>query len=498
MPEQRSFQNAVKWAYVANWGERGFSAFFTFVLAALLGPRDFGLVAVALVFIAFMQMFLDQGLAAALIQRKNLEQEHLDAVFWVNLALGVLLALVCVGFSRKWAAINHAPEIASLTLVLSLCIPIEGLSIVQSALLKREMDFKSFSIRSNASVLLSGIVGLGMAYAGFRVWALVAQQLVRDITALVLLWKFSPWRPRIEFSWKHLKDLLHFSISNFIGQLGIFADMQTGAILLGMLFGPIAVGLYRFADRLMNTVLVATTSSVQSVSLSEFSRFQHEPDKLRKSALDCIHLSSTVTLPAMAGLAAVSGPLMATIGSKWIPAADVLKVLCGLGMALVFVYFTGPILQALSMTHQFAMLEWVRTIVGGVLLFAAGLIVRNGSVTWQIMGITIARFVSGVFLVAPVFLYILLRLADISVRDLVATIAPSIASSATIVLSVFAFSFCGLLTRGKPLILLIAEVVLGGVVGFVVLFGLDKQLRLKMLGLLRGLVGPETAFPWMT
>src|ERR1700739_2858311 len=114
MKPQRSFLNSIKWSYAASWGERAFSAVFMFILAALLGPRSFGVVAIALTYILFLQMFLDQGLAAALIQRKHLDQEHLDAVFWMDLALSLLLLLLSIVFSRWWASLNHAPEAAQI------------------------------------------------------------------------------------------------------------------------------------------------------------------------------------------------------------------------------------------------------------------------------------------------------------------------------------------------------------------------------------------------
>jgi O-antigen/teichoic acid export membrane protein len=343
---KKSFSNAVKWSYAATWGEKAFGAFFTFFLAALLGPRDFGVVSIAVVYVLFLQMLLDQGLATALIQKKNLEPEHLDAVFWTDLILSLVFVLSSIFLSRWWAAVNHAPQAAALISVLSLCIPIEGLAIVQKSLLARDMDFKSLSIRSNVSVLMGGAVGVGMAYAGCGVWSLVGQQITRDFTALILLWRLSQWRPQLEFSWRHLKDLMSFSVSNFIAQLGVFADTYASAIVLGLFFGPVAVGLYRLADRVMSTVLSAATSSIQAVSLPEFSRFQDQPVELRKSVLTCIRLSSTVTLPALAGMAAVSAPLMATVGPQWIPAARVLQVLCVLGMFFVFAFFTGPLLQA--------------------------------------------------------------------------------------------------------------------------------------------------------
>lgn len=477
VPTQRSFLHAVKWAYIGNWGERSFSALFTFVLAAVLGPRDFGIVSIALIYIGFLQMFLDQGFVAALIQKKNLDLEDSDAVFWMDMALSFILVALSILLSHWWGRVNHAPELASIISVLSLCIPIEAFAIVQKSLLSKDLDFRAMTIRSNVSVLISGIVGIAMAFAGFGVWALVTQQILRDFIALVLLWKLSSWRPRFRFSWKHLTDLMHFSVSNFIGQFAIFTDAQAGSILLGIFFGPVAVGLYRIADRLVSSVVAMATSSIQAVSLPEFSRHQDNPSELRKSALSCVQLSSAMTIPALAGLAAVSSPLMATLGSKWLPAADVLKILSVLGMSAVFAYFTGPLLQALARPHHLAVLEWARSAVGVAFLAMAGYLVRGGTLTQQITGLALARFVPGVLLVMPVFLYILMHLAKISFRDLAASVAPSAAASAGLVIAIVAFRYCGWPANAKPSVILVAELLLGGTVGLTLLFLLDKQLR---------------------
>jgi O-antigen/teichoic acid export membrane protein len=477
MSRNPSFLNSVKWAYTASWGEKTFSAVFTFVLAGILGPRDFGIVSIAVIYIAFLQLFLDQGLAAALIQRKHLEQEHMDAVFWMDLVLSVFLILVSILFSRRWAAMNHAPEVARVISVLSVCILIEAMALIQSALLRREMDFKSISIRTNASMLVGGVVGIVMAFAGFRVWALVGQQIVRDSTALVLLWKLSPWRPRFEFSWNHLKELMGFSIPNFVSQLGVFAGAQADSLVLGFVFGPVAVGLYRVADRVVNSIVTMATSSVQAVSLPEFSKVQDQPEQLSKSALTCVRLSSTVTLPVLSGVAVVSWALMASLGTTWIPASNALKILCVVGISSVFSSFTGPLLQAVSRPHQHAMLEWARMAVGALLLIGTGILARKSPVEWQIVAIALARLVTMACLVTPIFLYILMRLAGISFGDLLSAVMPSALASLSAVGAVILFQISGLLVDRKPVILLIAETIIGGIVGLAVLLVFDSQLR---------------------
>jgi PST family polysaccharide transporter len=485
MAEKKSFLNAIKWAYTGNWGEKGFSALFTVILAAFLGPRDFGVVAIAIIYIAFLQLFLDQGLAAALIQRKEIEQEHLDAVFWMDFALGVILVLLSIACSRRWAATNHTPEIARIIPILSVSILIEALAMVQTSVLRREMDFRGLSLRSNVSVLVSGVVGLGMAFAGFRVWALVGQQIVKDLTGLILLWKLSPWRPRFEFSWPHLKPLLAFSIPNFIAQLGVFAGAQAGSVVLGLFFGPLAVGLYRVADRVMTSVVNIGTASIQAVSLPEFSRLQKKPEELRKSVLTCINLTAAVTLPALAGLGAVSAPLMATIGPSWAPASNVLKILSLLGMFLVFGYFTGPLLQALCRPHHLAILEWSRVALDTCLLLAAGFLARHAAVSGQVVSIASARFVSGAFIGTPLYVYTLMRLSGISFRRFTAAIAPSALASVAVVSSVMLIHSMGWATLRSPVVLLIMESAIGGVTGLTVLFSLEGKLRRSVGGMLQ-------------
>jgi PST family polysaccharide transporter len=476
MTSKRSFLNAIKWAYAGNWGDRAFSALFAFVLAALLGPKDFGIISIAMVYITFLQMFLDQGFMAALVQKRGLEQEHLDAVFWMDVVLSMLLVAMSVLLSGWWAAKNHVVEASKLISVLSLCIPIQALAAVPSAMLSRTMDFKALSIRTNTATVVGGVVGIAMALAGFRVWALVGQQLIRDFTALILLWKLSPWRPRLEFSWAHLKSLTGFAVSNFTAQLGIFAEMQASSVLLGLLFGPVAVGLYRLADRLAGSVVAMATTSIQSVSLPEFARLQDQPAELRKSVLVCIRLSSTVTLPALSGLAAVSWALLACVGPQWVPASGALKLLCLIGMSIVFSCFTGPLLQALSRPHQLAALEWARMGIGTAFVIIVGLLVRNSPVERQLDGIALARFATMIGLVAPIFLYILMRLCGISFRELTSAVAPSVLASLSTVGAVLLLQFSGSLSSAKPLSLLLSEVSLGGVTGLAVLLALDAQL----------------------
>jgi O-antigen/teichoic acid export membrane protein len=326
-------------------------------------------------------------------------------------------------------------------------------------------------------VLVGGVSGLIMAALGCGVWSLVGQQLIRDSTGLILLWKLGHWRPRLEFSWPHLRELMRFSVHNFLAGFGVFVDMQMGAILLGLFFGPVAVGLYRLAERLMGSVVSMATTSIQGVSLPEFSRLQDQPAELRKSSISCIRLSSMVTMPALTGMAAVSGALMATLGPKWTPATDVLIILCVQGMIFALSYFTGPLMTALGHPKEVAKLEWARAVVGVLFLLGFGLMLRNSTVNWQVIGIALARSIPNVLFVTPVFLYLLMKFAGVTFGDLVVALKGPVLSGLAITAAVFLVKLSGIGAEAKPVFLLALEVIVGGVAGAAVLLMVDSQVR---------------------
>jgi O-antigen/teichoic acid export membrane protein len=477
MFERRSFFNALKWAYTGSLGDKALSGVFYLVLAGLLGPKDFGIASLALAYVGFLQLFLDQGFAAALIQKKDLTQGHLNAVFWLDIVLSVVLVVISVLVSGTWGAINNSPEVAVAASFLSVTIIFEALTVVPTAILRREMNFRSLTVRTNVSNFISIFVGIVLAWWGAGVWALVCQAFLRDLIALVLLWKLATWRPGYSFSWTHLRQLMGFSIGTFVTQLALFADGHAGSVVLGILFGPAAVGLYRMADKLSATVIAVMVTAVQVVSLPQFSRLQGHPAELKKSVITCLWMSSIASLPALIGLAAVSDPLMAAIGPKWMPAAAALKVLCILGTGAIFTYFTGPLMQALGKARQVAALEWARTFVGIITLGAAGWLAQSSLIETQVLSIALARLVAAVLFTIPFYVYLLLKLANISLREFANSAATSVLAAACVAISVGLFGSSKWMAGANPAALLVVEVAIGGLTGMSALVLIDRQLR---------------------
>lgn len=403
--ERRSFAKALRWSYVLSSGQKGITTILTFVLAALLGPHAFGVVAMAVIFIGFMYLLLEQGVAAALIQRRNLETKHLDSAFWMNLILSLVLALMSIALSSWWAGLNQVPELAPIICVLAAAIPIRGLTIVQEAYLKRQMDFRSLAIRGNVAALGGGLVGLALAFGGAGVWSLVAQVISAQVIGLVLLWKLSAWSPRLVFSWTHLRDLLGFSSGVFANQIGSFLTRRTDVLLMGLFFGPVAVGVYRLAHRLPDTVFSMTTTPVHEVSLAHMSRSQADPIAFQNSVKRIIHASAILTLPALALVWALHPPLIRALGEEWFAASAAVEILCVVFALKCVSRFAGPTLQAAGRPHLQAMITWIGAIASVIGFVIAAWALRGADLESQVAGIALCQLAIVGAVVAPLKIF---------------------------------------------------------------------------------------------
>ena len=201
----------------------------------------------------------------------------------------------------------------------------------------------------------------------------MAQQLGFAATQLVLLWAMSTWRPRFRFSSAHARDLLGFSSGVFLSNLGGFLNRRADALLMGIFFGPVAVGLYRLADRFSDNVLELTMRPVGHVALPFFSRLQNDRPALNDAVASSIRTTLILTVPAMAVMAACSDFLMALMGPEWEPAADVLKLLALVGIGKAIVFFTGPLLFAVARPHLRAVMLWALAALSAGTVLLVGL-----------------------------------------------------------------------------------------------------------------------------
>ena len=207
--KQKAIQGII-WSAIQGWGSQAISLIVFFLLARLLSPEDFGLVALANVFITFMQIFLDQGFAQALIQSKELEPEHLDTAFWTNIITAIVLSLIGITYADFIAIFFKHRELTPVIQVLCILFLINAFSSVQQSLLQREFNFKAIAIRHLFGMIISGIVGVVMALNNLGVWSLVGQKVVYELVGSCVLWTASNWRPKFRFSLTHFGELFNF------------------------------------------------------------------------------------------------------------------------------------------------------------------------------------------------------------------------------------------------------------------------------------------------
>lgn len=220
-PPNAAVRQAVPWSFVMSTGQVGLSSLTLFIMAALVGPEAFGTIGLALVLIMFLQLLLQQGMGAAIVQREDLQRQHLDAAFWMVMGLAMVLVVVGALIAPWWAAINDEPVLRDVVWAMLVLLPIRGLIVTQDAILRREMRFKALAARTNLGVVIGGVAGVAAALAGAGVWALVIQQLIMATTELIVLWTASSFRPRMHYSSAHGRDLIAFSAGSFASSLGL-------------------------------------------------------------------------------------------------------------------------------------------------------------------------------------------------------------------------------------------------------------------------------------
>jgi polysaccharide transporter, PST family len=471
-----------------NWGQRALGALFTFILAALLGPHDFGVVAIALVYIALVHVFLEQGLSTALIQREDLEPDHLHSAFWLNLASCIVLTGVTIAVSGWWAEVNGAPVLRDVLSVLSLVLVVEGLNIVQQAYLQRRAEFKKLAIRTNVAALVGGVLGVGLALAGGGVWALVAQQVAMDVTALVLIWILSPWRPGLRFSRRHARDLLGFSGHVLVANFGGFVNRRADALLIGVFFGPVVAGIYRLADRFADLLIDLTTRPVGMIALPLFSRLQRDRENLRGAVETCLRVTLIPGIPAFLVLASCSDFLFGVIGPEWAAGADALKLLAVAGIAKAVIAFTGPLLFAVGRPAFRAVMLWLLGAASAGAVVAVASVLESASEERQIFGVALSRALLFLLVFVPINLVIIDRLTGFGLRAFAGVSAAPTAAGAAAIAVVFVLREATAIESIPPAAgLAIALVLAGGTAGGL-LFLLDARFREYARRLRRGLV----------
>ncbi len=328
---------AVFWGLLDRVGQHGIQFVITIILARLLVPEQYGLIGMLSIFIEVAKVFIDSGFGAALIQKKNTTDVDECSMFYFNLLVGLLAAGLLCALAPWVAAFYDRPILTPLTCALSVTLVLHSLGAVQSALLSKRIDFKTQLKVSMAATLLSGVIGITMAFRGFGVWSLVGQYIGSSFFRTLFLWRLNTWRPQWLFRWGALRGMFGFGSSLLAsGVLNTVFD-NIYLVAIGRLFSATHLGLYFGAQRMQNLVTLNITGVITQVAFPVFSLIQDDPVRLKSFMRKAMRMLALVNFPAMVGLALTARPLVhVLLTDKWAAAVGWLQLLCAAGLLYPF------------------------------------------------------------------------------------------------------------------------------------------------------------------
>ena len=416
-------QKAVKgvfWSFVQKWGRAGVTTITFVILSRLLAPEAFGLVALATAFTVFIELFLDQGFGSAIVQREELDREHLDTAFWLNILTSIILTGGLIALSGLLAVVFDEPRLGSVLRWLSITLILSGLSGTQISILQRNLAFKDLAIRSTVSNMVGGVVGIGMAFAGYGVWSLVGQDVATSLVRAIILWRASDWRPGFRVSKRHYKELVSFGIP-VVGNHALTVLMRrSDDLLIGYFLGPTLLGFYTIGYQLLLIIIRLVTEVTNSVAFPAFSRIQAQPERLRQAFYKVTQYTSVLSFPVFSGLAILAPELVpAVFGEKWAPSIPVMQVLALIGILQSVLFFNGSVIKAAgkpSWQLGIMVLNAVCSIVGFLL-----------AVRWGIVAVAAAFVIVG-YLLAPISYIAVRRLIQLDFKTYLWQFIPSLAA----------------------------------------------------------------------
>ena len=355
----------VMWSAMERFSTQGVQFVVMIVMARLLTPHDYGIVGLLTIFLAIAQALIDSGFSQALIRKQDRTEVDNNTVFYFNLVVSGGLYVVLFLIAPFVADFYKLPLLCSVMRVVCLGVIFNSLAVVQRALYTARLDFKTQAKASFFSAVVSGVIGISLAYYGAGVWALVIQQLINLVLNTILLWIMSSWRPQLCYSWEAFRELFSFGSKMLASGLLDTIYVNIYPIVIGKLFSASSLGHYTRAQQFAQFPSSNLTGILQRVSYPVLCEIQNDDDRLAEAYRRLLKLSAYIIFPLMVGVSSVSQALVnITIGSRWQYCALLLQIIC-------FSYMWYPIhainlnlLQVKGRSDFFLKLEIAKKIVG--------------------------------------------------------------------------------------------------------------------------------------
>ncbi|WP_302593866.1 lipopolysaccharide biosynthesis protein [Faecalibaculum rodentium] len=461
------------WRFAERSGAQLVTFVVSIVLARILIPEDYGQIALITVFTSIMQVFVDSGLGTALIQKKDATDLDFSSVFFFNLIVCLILYILMYLCAPLIAEFYKDSSLVPIIRILSLTIIISGVKGIQQAYVARFMLFKRFFFSTLGGTVFSAFLGIGMAYAGFGVWAIVFQQLSNTTIDTLILWLTVKWRPKKMFSWRRLKGLLSFGWKMLISSLLDTTYTNIRGLIIGKMYSPIDLAYYNQGEKFPSVIASNINTSIDSVLLPTMSSAQDNRARIKAMTSRSIKTSTYIMAPLMMGLAFCSEPIVHLIlTDKWLPCLPFLRVFCVTYMFYPIHTANLNAIKAMGRSDLFLKLEILKKIVGMGLLIA--------TMWFGVMAMTYSLLISCV-LSQIINSWPNKKLLNYSYKEQLRDILPSITLSIFMGLIVSLVSIFHL----PSLITLIMQIA----VGIIIYIGASKVLRLDAYEYLISMIG---------
>jgi len=393
----------------------------TVVLARLLTPQDFGLIAMVTAVTGFVLMFKDMGLSMATVQRAEVNHGQISTLFWINVILSLGVMLVVAALAPVIAWFYGEPRLTWITLALAGAFIFGGLTVQHQALLRRQMRFGSLALIQIISMSVGILTAIISAFYGAGYWSLVLMQLATAITGAIAVWVACGWRPGLPVRRSGVREMLafggHITGFNIINYLHRNIDN----VLLGKFFGSFILGQYSRAYALLLLPITQIRAPLISVALPGLSRLQHEPDRFRKYYVELVSILAFASMPLVVFLGVFSRDAVALIlGEGWLPAARIFRILAIAAFIQPVFTTRGAVLLSLGQSKRYLNSGMIQSSVF-VLALIAG-------VPWGAEGVATSYVFANYAILVPMFLYCF-RYTPLTLRDfLMAILRPALVS----------------------------------------------------------------------
>lgn len=376
------------WSAIEKFGTQGVSFIFAIILARLLSPEAYGIVAMPMVFLALAQVFIDSGFSSALIRKPDLTEKDLSTAFYFNIIIGFVCYIILFFASPFIADFYNTPILSDLLKVSALATIFNPLGTAQQTILTKKIDFKTQARISLIASIIAGIIGIWMAYYGFGVWALVTQQVGLALVRVILLWKLSPWRPNAGWSSESFHYLWNYGSKMLASGILDKTYNNIYPIVIGKFYSAESLGIYSRAQHFADLPSMNITAVLQQVTFPVLSSIQTEDERLAQSYRKLLKLSAFVVFPLMSLLVGLSDPLIRILlGEKWTEVILLLQIICVARIFYPIHAINLNLLQVKGRSDLFLRLEIIKKIVGiiimiytiprGLVMMASGLIVSS-------------------------------------------------------------------------------------------------------------------------